>query len=85
LVVSSFPINIRATSVAFCWNFTSVAFGGASPMIAMWLNDRYGGIEAVAFYLMSVCLVSITLVLYIIGRDSKRAGILTTVAITPVE
>ena len=59
LVASSFPTNIRATSVAFCWNFTSVAFGGISPMIAMWLNDRFGSIEAVGFYLMGVCFLSL--------------------------
>jgi MHS family proline/betaine transporter-like MFS transporter len=85
LVVSSFPINIRATSVAFCWNFTSVAFGGGSPMIAMWLNDKYGGIEAVAFYLMSVCFVSIILLLYIIGRDSRRTKIYTATAVAQTE
>lgn len=66
LVASSFPINIRATSVAFCWNFTSVAFGGISPMVAMWLNKQYGGIEAIAFYLMAVCLISIISLSYII-------------------
>lgn len=59
LVASSFPTSIRATSVAFCWNFTSVAFGGVSPMVAIWLNEKYGGIEAVAFFLMTVCLISI--------------------------
>lgn len=66
LVASSFPTNIRATSVAFCWNFTSVAFGGMSPMVAMWLNNQYGGIEAIAFYLMAVCFVSIIALIYII-------------------
>jgi uncharacterized membrane protein len=61
--------------VAFCWNFTSVAFGGISPMIAMWLNDKFGGIEAVAFYLMSVCFVSIISLLYMISRMPKKVNI----------
>ena len=43
LVASSFPTNIRATSVAFCWNFTSVAFGGV-PLIS--LVRQAGGGEA---------------------------------------
>ncbi len=72
LVASSFPINIRATSVAFCWNFTSVAFGGLSPIVAMWLNEKYGSIEAVAFYLMAVCFVSIIALIYLISHTSRK-------------
>lgn len=72
LVASSFPTNIRATSVAFCWNFTSVAFGGISPMVAMWLNNKYGGIEAVAFYLMAVCAVSLVALIYIIIESRTK-------------
>ncbi len=73
LVASSFPTNIRATSVAFCWNFTSVAFGGLSPMVAIWLNKQYGGVEAIAFYLMAMCLVSIiNLVCIIVGSRLKQ-------------
>jgi MFS family permease len=70
LVASSFPTPIRATSVAFCWNFTSVAFGGLSPMIAMWLNEKHGGIEAIAFYLMIVCAISIVTLIYKIWGSS---------------
>jgi len=78
LVASSFPINIRATSVAFCWNFTAVAFGGMAPMIAMWLNEKYGGIEAIAYYLMSVCVISLCALCYIIwgqGTQDNRHSI----------
>lgn len=71
LVASSFPINIRATSVAFCWNFTAVAFGGMAPIIAMWLNEKYGNINVIAYYLMSVCVVSILSLVYIIWKASK--------------
>jgi MHS family proline/betaine transporter-like MFS transporter len=60
LVASSFPTNIRATSVAFCWNFTSIAFGGAAPIISMWLIDTAGSVEAIAYYFMTVCSVTIT-------------------------
>jgi MHS family proline/betaine transporter-like MFS transporter len=59
LVAESFPTNIRATSVAFCWNFTSVAFGGVAPIISMWLIENTGNVTAVAYYLMSVCSVTI--------------------------
>lgn len=55
----SFPTNIRATAVAFCWNFTAVAFGGAAPIISMWLIEHGGGVDMVGYYLMSVCAVTI--------------------------
>jgi len=71
LVAASFPTNIRATSVAFCWNFTSVAFGSVSPIIAMWLNDKYGSIEVIAYYLMAVCFVSILALSYMIIISRK--------------
>lgn len=64
LVAGSFPINIRATSVAFCWNFTSVSFGGVAPIISMWLIENAGGIDTIAYYLMSVCVVSMVGVLW---------------------
>jgi len=64
LVAESFPTQIRATSVAFCWNFTSVAFGAVSPIIAMWLIDNAGGIDSVAYYLMAVCSITSIAVFY---------------------
>lgn len=64
LVAGSFPTNIRATSVAFCWNFTAVAFGGVAPIISMWLIENAGGVNAVAYYLMGVCGVSMLSVLW---------------------
>jgi MHS family proline/betaine transporter-like MFS transporter len=59
LVAESFPTNIRATSVAFCWNFTAIAFGGSAPIISMWLIESGGGVDYVGYYLMSVCAVTI--------------------------
>ena len=59
LVAESFPINIRATSVSFCWNFTAIAFGGVAPIISMWLIENHNGVISVGYYLMSVCSISI--------------------------
>ena len=68
IVAESFPTNIRATSVAFCWNFTSVAFGGVAPIISMWLIKTIGSVDAVAYYLMSACAVTITCTLYVLMK-----------------
>lgn len=59
LVSESFPVEIRATSVAFCWNFTSVAFGGLAPIASMWLIQNHGGVKMVAFYLMTMCSITV--------------------------
>jgi MHS family proline/betaine transporter-like MFS transporter len=64
VVAESFPTNIRATSVAFCWNFTSVAFGGIAPIISMWLIEKFDKVETVAYYLMTVCFITITVTLF---------------------
>jgi MHS family proline/betaine transporter-like MFS transporter len=69
LVAESFPTNIRATSVAFCWNFTSVAFGGISPIIAMWLINTFGKVEIVAYYLMTAC--TLTLIVTVASLKSR--------------
>jgi MHS family proline/betaine transporter-like MFS transporter len=71
LVAESFPTNIRATSVAFCWNFTSVAFGGGAPIVSMWLIENAGGVDSVAYYLMSVCSITIFAIIYSLLRKKK--------------
>jgi MHS family proline/betaine transporter-like MFS transporter len=82
LVAESFPTNIRATCVSFCWNFTAVAFGGGAPIIAMWLIENAGGVDVISYYLMSVCSVSILSVIigllyskknrvFLVNRDIK--------------
>jgi MHS family proline/betaine transporter-like MFS transporter len=68
LTAESFPTNIRATSVAFCWNFTSVAFGGIAPIMAMWLIEKFGSVDVVAYYLMSACTVTIIITLYVLRK-----------------
>ncbi len=70
LVAESFPTEIRATSVAFCWNFTSVAFGATAPIIAMLLM-RHSSLHAVAYFLMTACVISILGMIYILGESKK--------------
>jgi MHS family proline/betaine transporter-like MFS transporter len=75
VVAESFPANIRATSVAFCWNFTSVAFGGTAPIIAMWLIENTGGVSTVAYYMMAMCFVTIVGVIYNLTHSAKISAI----------
>ena len=64
LVSESFPTQIRATSVAFCWNFTAATFGAAAPIVSMWLIHYVGNINAIAYCLMGVCSITIFGILY---------------------
>ena len=70
LTAESFPTNIRATSVAFCWNFTSVVFGGVAPIMSMWLIENFGGVDTVAYYLMIACSITIIVTLYTLKRET---------------
>ena len=74
LTAESFPTNIRATSVAFCWNFTAVAFGGVAPIAAMSLIEHFGSITLVAYYLMSVCSITIIVTCYLLKRSTINAN-----------
>lgn len=74
-VVELFPIKIRTTAVAFCWNFTSVIFGGSAPLIIMSLMKNYKNIYCVSMYLMAACLISITSLMIHYFRDSKNKSI----------
>lgn len=75
LVAEAFPTNIRATSVAFCWNFTAIAFGGFAPIIAMWLIEHFGDIDVVAYYLMGACSITISVTLFLLLKKKKAAPI----------
>jgi len=69
IVAESFPTNIRATSVAFCWNFTSIVFGGFAPILSIWLIQNGGGVNSVAYYMMSVCgVTAIFTMLYLVRK-----------------
>lgn len=72
LVAESFPTNIRATSVAFCWNFTSVVFGGLAPILSMSFINHTGEVTVVAYYLMTMCAITIVAISWIM-RSSKTA------------
>lgn len=75
IVAESFPTNIRATSVAFCWNFTAIAFGGVAPILSMWLIENAGGVSTVAYYLMTACLITIGSVLYALIKSKRTRSI----------
>ena len=77
VVAETFPPQIRATSVAFCWNFTSVAFGGLAPIISMSLIQYFGNPKVVAYYLMGVCSISVLSILWKLYRSRNKSELQT--------
>lgn len=69
LTVESFSTNIRASSIAFCWNFSSVTFGSVAPIVSIWLIEKSESVFAVTYYLITVCIVTvITMLAHIRGK-----------------
>lgn len=77
LTAESFPTNIRATSIAFCWNFSSVIFGSVAPIISMWLIENFGSVYIIAYYLITVCAITVSTVTFMIIKQilQKRKSI----------
>ena len=84
IVAESFPTNIRATSVAFCWNFTAITFGGVAPIVSMWLIEHYGGVDVVAYYLMFVCVVTILVTCNYLVLSRRRKKIVESPLNQPI-
>lgn len=84
IVAETFPTNIRATSVAFCWNFTSIAFGGIAPIVSMWLIQNAGGVNAVAYYLMCACAITIVSTLYTLFKAKRTLESPATITADPL-
>jgi K+-transporting ATPase A subunit len=59
--------------VAFCWNFTAVAFGGVAPIASMWLIENMGGVDTVAYYLMTVCAVTVLVTILTLKKQPKSS------------
>lgn len=72
LTAESFPTNIRASSIAFCWNFSSVTFGSVAPIISMWLIEKSGSVFAVAYYLITVCTITVLTVVALIKSKKRK-------------
>jgi MFS transporter, MHS family, proline/betaine transporter len=72
LVAESFPTNVRATSVSFCWNCTAIAFGGSAPIVSMWLIERFNTTDSVAYFLIAVCSVTVLATSYELLRRNRR-------------
>lgn len=70
LLVELFPTSVRYTGMALAYNLAAAVFGGTAPMVCVWLIDRTGTYQSIAFYVM-LCNVASLAALYFY-RDRFR-------------
>ncbi|MFH3480718.1 MFS transporter [Xanthobacter variabilis] len=63
LLAMLFPVKVRTTGVALCYNFSVLAFGGLAPLTVSWLVARTGSPMMPAVYQIVVAGLSLLLVL----------------------
>ncbi|MGI4775445.1 MAG: MFS transporter [Janthinobacterium lividum] len=72
-LVEIFPTRVRFTGVALSYNLSAAIFGGSAPLVAMtllrWTGDRY----SIAYYLISLAVV--TLFILSFYRETYRKSL----------
>jgi len=59
LIAESFPGRLRYSGASLGYQLASITAGGPAPMIAVWLEHRFGSSSAIAAYLSLAALVSL--------------------------
>lgn len=59
LIAESFPGRLRYSGASLGYQLASITAGGPAPMIAVWLEHRFGSSHAIAAYLSVAALVSL--------------------------
>jgi len=54
-----FPVSLRYTGMALCYNIAAVSFGGTAPLILTFLVEKTQNISSPAFYLMLAACVTL--------------------------
>jgi MHS family proline/betaine transporter-like MFS transporter len=58
-LVELFPTRIRFSGIGVSYNITLAIFGGTAPLVSTWLVSRTGDIEAPAYYLIVMSIISL--------------------------
>ncbi|OGQ14423.1 MAG: MFS transporter [Deltaproteobacteria bacterium RBG_16_71_12] len=69
LIAESFPGRLRYSGASLGYQLASITAGGPAPMIAVWLEHRYGSSTAIAAYLSLAALVSLASVWFLPDRS----------------
>jgi len=68
-----FPTEIRALGVGFPYSVTVAVFGGTAEYVALWFKND--GHEPY-FYIYVTCCIFISLVVYLLMRDTRRTSLM---------
>jgi len=52
LLVELFPTSVRYTGMAIAYNLAAAIFGGTTPMVCVWLIQKTGSNDSIAYYVM---------------------------------
>lgn len=58
-LVELFPTRIRFSGIGVSYNIALAIFGGTAPLVSTWLVSRTGDIEAPAYYLIAMSVISL--------------------------
>lgn len=72
LIAESFPGRLRYSGASLGYQLASITAGGPAPMIALWLEHRFGGSTAIAAYLSLAALVSLVSVWLLPDRSGHE-------------
>ena len=70
-----FPVEVRALGVGLPYSLTVAIFGGTAEYIALW--TKRNGNESAFYWYVSAC-VFISLVVYILMKDTKKTSLIDT-------
>lgn len=57
LLPQMFDRELRYSGVAMAWNIGVIVAGGSAPLLAVWLIERTGNVNAPAYFVMAMALV----------------------------
>ncbi|MBO1000456.1 MFS transporter [Bacillus sp. SD075] len=73
MLPSLFFTNVRYGSLAITYNISTTIFGGTTPLIVAWLVSATKNSMVPAYYLMTVCLIGLIVVVLFVKETAGRS------------
>jgi MHS family proline/betaine transporter-like MFS transporter len=63
-LASIFPVNLRYSGIAVCWNIANGIFGGTVALVSLFLIEKSHNYSAPGFYLIAVAIIALVSALF---------------------
>ena len=60
-----FPVNLRYSGIAICWNIANGIFGGTVALVSIFLIEKTHNYSAPAYYLIAIAIISLLSTLFV--------------------